>query len=162
MTRLAGVPAAGGRHLEPLPTDRPGVSAAAVPTHQGALHGGRRPCRVGAAPDRYHDQGDFSASGGRACSAPMLGRTCVRWGKRRVDPLRALIGQRYETRAALARGAARITAPRRWTTSMTPSGAWPIGAMRAFSRPSTGSWRIGSSCRSGRRRSPCPRPSRRS
>jgi hypothetical protein len=51
---------------------------------------------------RYHDQGDFS----------LIGRPCVfnadawawlraRWGRRRVEPLRALIGQRYATRAAL-------------------------------------------------------------
>jgi hypothetical protein len=59
MTRLAGVPAAGGRHLEPLPTDRPGVSAAAAPAHQGALHGDRRPYRVGAAPDRLSRSGRF-------------------------------------------------------------------------------------------------------
>jgi hypothetical protein len=38
---LAGVSETGGHHLEPLPTDRPGVSAAAAPAHQGALHGRR-------------------------------------------------------------------------------------------------------------------------
>ena len=39
----------------------------------------------------------------RACPAPLLGRGCTRarWGKRRVEPLSALIGQRYDTRAAL-------------------------------------------------------------
>jgi hypothetical protein len=32
---------------------------------------------------------------------------------------------------------------------MTPFGAWPIRAMRAFSKPSTGCWPIARSCRSG-------------
>jgi len=50
----------------------------------------------------YHDRGDFSAIG-RPCvfSADAWARLRATWGRRRVDPLRALIGQRYETRAAL-------------------------------------------------------------
>ncbi|WP_200243993.1 hypothetical protein, partial [Thiohalocapsa halophila] len=50
----------------------------------------------------YHDRGDFSAIG-RPCgfSATAWARLHARWGKRRVEPLRALIGQRYATRAAL-------------------------------------------------------------
>lgn len=51
----------------------------------------------------YHDRGDFSAIG-RPCvfSADAWARLRARQGQRRVDPLRALIGQRYETRAALS------------------------------------------------------------
>jgi hypothetical protein len=50
----------------------------------------------------YHDRGDFSAIG-RPCvfSADAWARLRATQGQRRVDPLRALIGQRYETRAAL-------------------------------------------------------------
>jgi hypothetical protein len=50
----------------------------------------------------YHDRGDFSAIG-RPCvfSAEAWARLRARQGQRRVDPLRALIGTRYETRAAL-------------------------------------------------------------
>jgi len=50
----------------------------------------------------YHDQGDFSTIG-RPCvfSANAWARLRARQGHRRVEPLRALIGQRYETRAAL-------------------------------------------------------------
>jgi len=50
----------------------------------------------------YHDQGDFSAIG-RPCvfSATAWARLRATWGRRRVEPLRALIGQRYDTRAAL-------------------------------------------------------------
>jgi hypothetical protein len=50
----------------------------------------------------YHDQGDFSAIG-LPCvfSANAWARLRAAWGKRRVEPLRALIGQRYDTRAAL-------------------------------------------------------------
>jgi hypothetical protein len=56
----------------------------------------------------YHDRGDFSAIG-RPCvfSATAWARLHARWGKRRVEPLRALIGQRYATRAAFVRGTAR-------------------------------------------------------
>jgi hypothetical protein len=50
----------------------------------------------------YHDQGDFSLIG-RSCvfSANAWARLRARQGKRRADPLRVLIGQRYGTRAAL-------------------------------------------------------------
>jgi hypothetical protein len=50
----------------------------------------------------YHDQGDFSLIG-RPCvfSADAWARLRARWGRRRVAPLRALIGQRYDTRTAL-------------------------------------------------------------
>ncbi|EIC23678.1 hypothetical protein Thi970DRAFT_00392 [Thiorhodovibrio frisius] len=50
----------------------------------------------------YHDQGDFSAIG-RPCvfSANAWAHLRAKLGKRRVEPLRALIGQRYDTRAAL-------------------------------------------------------------
>jgi hypothetical protein len=51
---------------------------------------------------RYHDQGDFSAIG-RPCvfSAEAWAWLRARSGHRRVDPLRALIGTHYATRAAL-------------------------------------------------------------
>lgn len=50
----------------------------------------------------YHDQGDFSAIG-LPCvfSANAWARLRAAWGKHRVEPVRALIGQRYDTRAAL-------------------------------------------------------------
>lgn len=50
----------------------------------------------------YHDQGDFRLIG-LPCvfSANAWARLRARLGKRRVEPLRALIGQRYDTRAAL-------------------------------------------------------------
>jgi hypothetical protein len=50
----------------------------------------------------YHDQGDFSAIG-RPCvfSANAWARLRATQGHRRVDPLRVLIGRRYDTRAAL-------------------------------------------------------------
>ena len=49
-----------------------------------------------------HDRGDFSLIG-RACvfSADAWARLCAVQGKRRVAPLRVLIGQRFDTRAAL-------------------------------------------------------------
>jgi hypothetical protein len=52
----------------------------------------------------YHDQGDFSAIG-RPCvfSAEAWARLRATQGHRRVDPLRSLIGQRYDTRAALGK-----------------------------------------------------------
>jgi hypothetical protein len=50
----------------------------------------------------YHDQGDFSTIG-RPCvfTANAWARLRTAWGKRRVEPLRALIGNHYDTRAAL-------------------------------------------------------------
>jgi hypothetical protein len=50
----------------------------------------------------YHDQGDFRLIG-LPCvfSANAWARLRARWGRRRVEPLRALIGQRYDTRGAL-------------------------------------------------------------
>lgn len=50
----------------------------------------------------YHDQGDFSLIG-RPCvfSADAWARLRAAPGNRRVEPLRALIGQRYDTRVAL-------------------------------------------------------------
>jgi hypothetical protein len=50
----------------------------------------------------YHDQSDFSAIG-RPCvfSAGAWAQLRAAWGTRRVEPLRALIGKRYDTRAAL-------------------------------------------------------------
>jgi hypothetical protein len=50
----------------------------------------------------YHDQGDFRRIG-RPCvfSANAWARLRARWGKRRVDPLRALIGRQYACRGEL-------------------------------------------------------------
>jgi len=50
----------------------------------------------------YHDQGDFSAIG-RPCvfTANAWARLRTAWGKGPVEPLRALIGKHYDTRAAL-------------------------------------------------------------
>jgi hypothetical protein len=50
----------------------------------------------------YHDQGDFSTLG-LSCvfTATAWARLRTAWGKRRVEPLRALIGTHYDTRAAL-------------------------------------------------------------
>jgi hypothetical protein len=50
----------------------------------------------------YHDQGDFSTIG-LACvfTANAWARLRTAWDKRRVEPLRALIGKHYDTRAAL-------------------------------------------------------------
>jgi hypothetical protein len=50
----------------------------------------------------YHDRGDFSAIR-RPCvfSAAAWAQLRARWGKQRVAPLRVLIGQRWDTRAAL-------------------------------------------------------------
>lgn len=50
----------------------------------------------------YHDQGDFSAIG-RPCvfTANAWARLRTAWGKGPVEPLRALIGAHYDTRAAL-------------------------------------------------------------
>jgi hypothetical protein len=50
----------------------------------------------------HHDRGDFSFIG-RPCvfSANALARLRARWGKRRVESLYTLIGQRYDTRTAL-------------------------------------------------------------
>ena len=50
----------------------------------------------------YHDQGDFSAIG-LPCvfTANAWAQLRMAWGKRRVEPLRALIGTHYDTRAAL-------------------------------------------------------------
>jgi hypothetical protein len=50
----------------------------------------------------YHDRGDFTLIG-RPCvfSANAWARLCAVQGKRRVAPLRILIGQRFDTRAAL-------------------------------------------------------------
>ncbi len=50
----------------------------------------------------YHDQGDFSPIG-LPCvfTANAWVRLRTAWGKRRVEPLRALIGKHYDTRAAL-------------------------------------------------------------
>ena len=51
----------------------------------------------------YRDQGDFSLIG-RPCvfSANAWARLCAVQGKRRIGPLRVLIGQCYDTRAALS------------------------------------------------------------
>jgi hypothetical protein len=50
----------------------------------------------------YHDQGDFSTIG-LPCvfTANAWARLRTAWDKRRVEPLRALIGKHYDTRAAL-------------------------------------------------------------
>jgi hypothetical protein len=50
----------------------------------------------------YHDRGDFTLIG-RPCvfSADAWARLCAVQGKRRVAPLRVLIGRRFDTRAAL-------------------------------------------------------------
>jgi hypothetical protein len=50
----------------------------------------------------YHAQGDFSTMG-RPCvfTANAWARLRTAWGTRRGEPLRALIGQHYDTRAAL-------------------------------------------------------------
>jgi len=61
----------------------------------------------------YYDQGDFSLIG-LPCSftADAWARLRARWGKRRVEPLRGLIGKHYDTRAALCEAlrAAGVTA----------------------------------------------------
>ncbi len=93
---------AGRRHAEPLSANRTALPAPATPAHErrymhvdAHLHWAQR--LIG-----YHDQGDFSAIG-LPCvfSANAWARLRAAWGKRRVEPLRALIGQRYDTRAAL-------------------------------------------------------------
>ena len=52
----------------------------------------------------YHDSGDFSAIGGPCVfSADAQARLHAAQSNRRIDPLRALVGQHYTTRAALCK-----------------------------------------------------------
>jgi hypothetical protein len=110
----------------------------------------------------YHDQGDFSRIG-RPCvfSADAWAHLLRRQGQARVEPLRALIGRNYDTRTALCEALARI---RRHGAGRLDDAFWRL-ADRGYARfLEAFDWVLPDRralCRSGSRRSPCPRPSRR-
>jgi hypothetical protein len=109
----------------------------------------------------YHDQGDFSAIG-RPCvfNGGAYARLRRLWGKRRVEPVRGLIGKQYGSRAALCEA---LRAAGATALDDLDDAFWRL-ADRGYARfLQAFAWVLPyrDACPSGRRRSPCPRPSRR-